>query len=219
MSKPFFGRLARRPVREGVDEHENRLTEVLAAVIGSEACSGLALSLVRAWLQAAEEQLPEEPVFRRLRERVSDETFIVLVRTEVPIVVATRERRVDLELKLIPEDGPPLRLWVEVKHGTAPHSRQLWSYRDALKARDGDGVVLLVAPRMDLARFDQDQIPPDVPRLTWQDTAQVLEHYTRSSPIERFLVDELCNYLREEGLMDPERVSPEHLIAGACQAR
>ncbi|HYB27843.1 MAG TPA: hypothetical protein VEF89_14590 [Solirubrobacteraceae bacterium] len=52
-----------------------------------------------------------------------------------------------------------------------------------------------------------------MPRLTWQQTAALLATYATSTEVGTFLVDELCQYLREEGLMDPGRITAEHLVA------
>jgi hypothetical protein len=43
----------------------------------------------------------------------------------------------------------------------------------------------------------------------------LLGEWTTDRRIDRFLVGEFLDYLREENLMDPDRVSPEHLVAFA----
>ena len=136
----------------------------------------------------------------------------VSVRTEVPLVVDGRERRVDLELRLHSIDGLSIRIWVEAKHGTQPHSRQLFDYVVGLRRRGGDA-LLLVAPRSALDSFDQTQIPECVPQISWQDTARILKSFAPTTVVQTFLRDELCSYLQGEGLVDPDRVTPEHLVA------
>lgn len=104
-------------------------------------------------------------------------------------------------------------IWVEVKHGTAPHTGQLAAYVLAQRARHQTrGVVVLVAPRAAYP-FSEAEVPPEVPRLTWQRTSANLSRYAAPGPIGDFLVDELRRYLREEQLMDPACLAAEHLEA------
>jgi hypothetical protein len=77
-----------------------------------------------------------------------------------------------------------------------------------------DRVVFLLAPRSAYP-FAESEIPDTVPQLRWQDTAAMLRTYQPRTEIAAFLVNELQSYLKEEGLMDPDRVTPEHLVAFA----
>jgi hypothetical protein len=110
-----------------------------------------------------------------------------------------------------------LAIWVEVKHGTGPSRRQLYDYVLAQHQRRiaSRGAVVLIAPRQGYEWFDAQEIPDSVLRLKWQETAALLATYPAPSEVGTFLVHELCLYLREEGLMDPDRITAEHLVAFA----
>jgi hypothetical protein len=140
------------------------------------------------------------------------------IRTQSRIEVGGEARRPDLELGFSRHgsDGrvETVVLWVEVKHGTGPQSQQLQAYVDAQRARRlGHATVLLIAPRADIPSFDPEEIPAEVPVLTWQETAQKLAAYPPPDDVARYLAVEFCAHLKEEGLMDPEQLSPVHLVA------
>jgi hypothetical protein len=212
MPDTLLGTIARHPLRREVDEHENRLTAVLGAVLRHEAMSGVCVFLLDGWLSAAAKQNLAGLRIERLRERLaSGNGWHTSVRTEAALVVDDQPRRVDLEIRLQSSDLRTLRIWLEIKHGTDPHSGQLFDYVEELAKRGGDA-VLLIAPRSDLP-FDQVQIPPNVAQLSWQDTARILKSFSPESEVETFLLNELLSYLHEEGLVDPDRITPEHLVA------
>lgn len=71
-------------------------------------------------------------------------------------------------------------------------------------------MVLLVAPRTSYP-FDPSEIPPEVPELTWEDTAARIETFEVAEPVGRFLVDELLAYLTEERLVDPGPLTATYL--------
>jgi hypothetical protein len=103
---------------------------------------------------------------------------------------------------------------VEVKHGTEPHTQQLAAYAGEQRRRgQGDAAVLLVAPRADYRNFATDEIPPGVPRLTWEQTTQSLRSYEAPGRVGEFLVADLLAYLEEEGLVDPIRLTHDHVAA------
>lgn len=219
MSPGFLARVARHPRRVGRDEREDRLTELLAAILDSPHCPGLARHVVLGWLSKALEDRSRAGYFdlETLRRLLADEAedWECLVTTQRVLVVNEGLRRPDLELRFVRRDDPsaaPLHVWVEVKHGTSPHTRQLQAYLDAQRESHlSPAAVLLVAPRG--ALFDQTEIPERVPWLTWQDTATWIAGYPASGPVEVFLLTELQRYLREESLMDPDRITPVHLVA------
>jgi hypothetical protein len=71
-------------------------------------------------------------------------------------------------------------------------------------------VVLLLAPRADYPTFEPDELPPEVPWLTWQRTARRLRSRSRMGAVEEFLIDDLLTYLDEEGVVDPPQLTDEH---------
>ena len=219
MAQSLLGRIARRPVRLTKDEAEDRLTEVVAAVLAHPECPGLAGFVVLGWLKSAlhDERLSNRGALAAIREQLAAGGWMLRVNTQLVVSADGRTRRPDLELGFTSPDRPDLTAWVEVKHGAEPERNQLCDYVLAQHSRGlaSRGAVLLVAPRAGYEWFDPSQIPDTVPTVTWQQTGSLLATYTTTSSIGAFLVDELCHYLREEGLMDPERITAEHLVAFA----
>lgn len=217
MDPGFFGRIARHPRRLDRDEAEDRLTEVFAAVAAHSECQGLETFVVCGWLEdALAHSTPGRAGLEALLvELTRNDSELVAVSTQVQILAGGRRRRPDLELVFSTPSGEVV-IWVEVKHGTAPHSGQLADYVLALaqqERRIARGAVLLVAPRADCPSFPAAEIPETVPTLTWQRTALRLRAYAPPGPVAAFLIDELCDYMREEQLMDPSLMTPEHFSA------
>ena len=71
--------------------------------------------------------------------------------------------------------------------------------------------MLLVAARSDYARFTPGELDNRVAQLTWEHTARLFQNYKGSNDICRFLVQELCAFLKEEKLMDQELTPVHHL--------
>ena len=207
MGSSLFGRIARHPRREGSDEREDRLTEVLAAVLAHPACEDLGWFLAKAWLNAAfERHLACSEAIELLRASFEVRPVPCVVRTQFVVHADGRVRRPDLELRFHAPLGPDVVIWVEVKHGTGPGDKQLCDYVLAQRLLGFErGLVLLLAPRADYSQrwFERHKVPESVPSLTWQETAETLRQYNSADETARFLVAELCNYLREERLMGP----------------
>jgi len=134
------------------------------------------------------------------------------VRTQVVV----EGGRVDLELWFSPEadawsDAVVVR--VEVKHGSDPHSDQLRTYQRTLPATSGPHAVVLLASRAKLPYEYGREVPSSVPQRSWQQTARLIAKQSTEDPVQDWLRDEFCTYLREEQLMDPEALRPEHLTA------
>lgn len=208
----FFAQVGRYPAGD-IDPRENRATAVLGAVC--ERVVGLARQFALAWTDPApssraqgEREAPTDTVHQIIRDLPRDAP--VRVRTQV----ATEGRFVDLELRFM-TDGPRPRtaatLWVEVKHGTGPHTEQLTAYHDALGSRPG--AVVLLAPRTTLPILDQIQCPAGIPQRSWQASGRIAQAFATSGSVEKWLIDELTSYLQEEGLMDLTALGPEHLTA------
>jgi hypothetical protein len=206
-AETFLGRIARHGVGFAVDPHEDRLTEVCAAVFESDHCAGLARHVALGWLAAAlnDARMPTKEPLGKIRDLLADDAtaWACAVRTQLELKTSEGRRRPDLELSFTTEDElrQNVTVWVEVKHGTKPHSRQLQAYLENLRRlRGGHSVLLLLAPRAKLPSFDPDEIPEEVPQLTWEATASSIESFDTAEPVGRFLRDELFAYLKEEKL-------------------
>lgn len=216
MDETLFGRISRHGVSIARDPREDRLTEVCAAVWCASPCAGLALHVARGWLTSA---AAADPTARltRLRDLLDDESAPWECRIKTQGMVWTRggTRRPDLELafhQLGTDENRRLVLLVEVKHGSKPDREQLHAYVQALEQRTQHGAVILVAPRSSYP-FDPAQIPGAVLQMTWEDSARRVATFDTADPVGAFLADELGTYLREEGLMDPDAITPEHFAA------
>jgi hypothetical protein len=214
----FISRIARHPRSAEHEERENRLTEVCAAIFDSAPCAGLAHYVVAEWLRA----VPELASMLALLDADAD-TWSCQVRTQFRITVEGRLRQPDLLLTFTRDlDDTPQQvdICVEVKHGTEPHDHQLHDYVKWLDRRPSNArAVVLIASRSEIARFRdseiRDEIPETVPCLSWQQTAAIIDSYERrtSDPVSQYLVRQLCVYLKEENLMDPDQLTPAHMIA------
>ncbi len=214
----LFGRIARHPVGVGRDAREDRLTEVVAAVLDSPSCKGLARHVAMAWLGDAREHhgaIAKRGRFSRLHDRLADDGQAWNCEIKTQRSLRTMEgqlRRPDLTLRFTAARAQTLTLVIEVKHGSAPHTDQLRAYVDHHSGTD-HAAVLLLAPRSDLAWLEPAQIPAEVARIRWQDTARAIDDWATGDPVAQFLVDELTNYLNEEGLVDPSQITAEDISA------
>jgi hypothetical protein len=215
--RSLLGRIAKYGVSPLRDAREDRLTEIWAAVLDSCHCAGFARHVTLDWLgsAAADGPVAQRDRFRALADVLQqDGPWRCRVETQVPATLDEERRRPDLELTFT---GPAsVSIWVEVKHGTEPHNRQLFAYRRIQADRGlANAAVLLVAPRNDFASFDPAELPPEVPRLSWERTAESIRTFGPDSgdPVRRFLLGELWSYMREEQLTDPPRLTPTHIAA------
>jgi hypothetical protein len=227
MERSLFRRIARYGVSATADPRENRLTEVFAAVLASKSVAGLARHVASGWLELAQEgfasdtglPLPAatEAQLQALRNALADESAAghVEVVTQFSFdTVDAERRRPDLIMSFSSAGHEPIQLWVEIKHGTGPHDHQLQAYTNELRRRGMQtSIVLLVAPRAGYVDFAVDEMPDEVPRLTWEDTGRLIESFTPEDAVGNFLKTELVKYLTEEGLMDPKELTPAHLSA------
>ena len=142
-----------------------------------------------------------------------------------PIVTTQRStvsgKFVDLELRFSGER--PLLLWVEVKHGADLHGDQLESYWTDINGETfGERQLVLLAPRQSMPAAGE-----NVVAIEWQDVARRLTVFARRAEIDavdRWLVNELVTYLKEEGLADEDALSPAtvslcphgRLLSGRC---
>lgn len=218
----LFGRVTRYRPRADYDQRENRLTEVMAGVL--EQTDDMALELARSWLRP-------QPRDAQARDGDHGDPWVgaraALDEDGVALrgVQTQRYTRggwfVDLELRFgqrLASRAEEVVIWVEAKHGVSPHENQLQNYlTDIAQLGVGAWAVVLLAPR-DYYPFVPEP-PVDVPQRTWQETARTVADWSAPSEVDGFLRDELAAYLREEGLMDPEAITPLHLTALAERRR
>ena len=149
MEAGFLARIARHPLRMGRDGSRRPPAEIFAAVIAHPQCDEAARFIVCGWLERALEANGSarprlEGLLSALRRA---DPCRLEVRTQFHTTAGGRRRRPDLQLVFRTPVGD-VTIWVEVKHGTAPHSGQLADY---LRAQDERGMrrgaVVLVAPR------------------------------------------------------------------------
>jgi hypothetical protein len=217
----FLSRVSRYARPSLVEQRENRLTEVFAAVL--ERTDGLALQLAKSWLSPdAGEGANAQPALWSAARAALDEDDLTLrlpVRTERP----THSGRVDLELRFRRRSGSSaddVVIWVEVKHGTGPHEHQLSNYSgDLARLNVRAGAVVLLAPRWSYPFASIELAPSGVPQRTWQQTAALCARWRSADAVQRFLVKEFLKYLQEESLMDPDVITPLHLVALAEHRR
>jgi hypothetical protein len=227
MERSLFRRIARYGVSASANPRENRLTEVLAAVLANEHADGLAEHIALGWLADAQDGFPVDTGqalsaaakdhVRALHAQLADgrAQWRVDVATQFSFdAEAAGRRRPDLVMSFSRDGHGTIHLWVEVKHGTGPHDHQLQAYANELRRRGmRDATVVLVAPRSGYVGFTFDEMPDDVPRLTWEDTGRLVESFESPGPVGDFLKTELVAYLTEEGLMDPKNLTADHLAA------
>jgi hypothetical protein len=210
-----LGRIARHPLGLGRDAAEDRLTEVFAAVLEHPACAGLAQFVTSGWVNAALKFHASDAILglSQLLGELQAHDWLCDVETQVSITVEGQRRRPDLQMRFSRADARDILVCVEVKRGTRPHTKQLEAYAKHLERQvHATALVVLVAPRASYP-FPEHEVPSYVPQLSWEETARILGDYQPTSEASELLVRELRNYLNEEGLMDPERVTPEHLVA------
>jgi hypothetical protein len=217
----FFRRVSHYARPALSEQRENRLTEVFAGVL--EHADGLALMLAREWLVARDGDKggPECGSWSTTRAALAEAD------------IGLRELRtqrftrggwfVDLELRFgrpYTSSAEDVVLWVEVKHGVSPHEHQLQNYLDDLLSLGARAsAVILLAPRSSYPFTHPEEPPQEVPQRIWQRTAQQCRKWRPSDPVGQFLVNEFLDYLQRESLMDPEVVTPVHLIALAEYSR
>jgi hypothetical protein len=247
MPESLFGRATRYTRSPSLDPHENRLTEITAAVL--ERVEGLAQGIAESLLKAACDHARRAPAdggddvkvaewWSELERRQAVLAAVerlkeprTLVRTQV---TTPKGRFVDMEIWLRPkrpaDTAEDVVLWLEIKESSDIHGNQLDVYLEDIVAHKADQkAVLLVAPR---GQSFTSPPPPAVAPVDWQSASAVVAA-TAADPatneVDRWLLDEYAEYLREEGLMDPEALDvgmalalmevddAEEAAAGICE--
>lgn len=203
-TESLFRRLGKYRDTASSTPRENRLTESMATVLSQ--VDGLATALVDEWLKRAGE--PPPPLGDREHQpRIATQRYVP---TSTPATDGPEHGFVDLELTYEREGTLPARtIRVEVKYGSHLHDDQVSRYR-----ADGSDVIVLCA-ETDLALL-RGAIPyRDVPLVTWQETAHRLVrlHADMRNPVDRWLLQQFLDFLREENLVVPENLTADHLSA------
>ena len=142
-------------------------------------------------------------------------------------------RYVDMEIRLRPkrpaDTAEDVVLWLEIKEGSDIHGNQLDVYlEDIVAHKAAQKAVLLVAPR---GQSFASSPPLTVAPVDWQSASAVVAATVAdpaTNDIDRWLLDEYAEYLREEGWMDPEALDvgmalamevneAEEAVAGICE--
>lgn len=219
VSPSLLRRIAAYGVSPSKNPRENRLTEVFAAVLQSKYCPDLARHIAVGWLAQAIQQRPGDRRLDEMRRSLTDprDRWTQSITTQLVLRDEIQPRRPDLAVIFGSPQGSrtsDITLWVEIKLSIGPERDQLQSYLDHQQRRRlNRAAVLLLAPREGYTDYNPRQIPDRVVALVWEDTAELLKAYKHRGPIEEFLVSELKQYLKEEGLVDPDRLDREHIVA------
>ncbi len=188
----LFARLARYSLGDGVDRAEDRVTEALGATLSA------APDAARALAHALTDVTPPPVAAVTRTQRRTD-----------------GRERVDVEMRFGPEPIPALRVWLELKDRDQPRADQVERYRRARPDLRGERIVKLVT-RTGVAT------PAGLPvgdHQTWQGVGAALDRWCADQPAggprrhDVAMVDELLEYLREEGFYVPGRFDADDLKA------
>jgi hypothetical protein len=187
----FYTRLASRPYRADRDEREDRLTEIIAAVLDHDSCAALAAHVVRGWFEAIAAGRAGDIPHQRGTELLAALTD---TRRSIQTQVWTQggRRRLDLLLSFPLSNGEALTACVEAKVDAAPERDQLIDYIDWVQTQRVPGVVVLAAPRSRFPAFARDQVPAGVAEISWEATASLLGSHTPASDAEGFCATNFC---------------------------
>ena len=225
-----FSRATRYTRSPSLDPHENRLTEITAAVL--ERVDGLPQAIVIALLRAACEQAARSlddgsgvgDIAWRSESQRRQRILEAAERLEEPRprirtqVTTPKGRFIDMEIWLRPkrpaEPVDDVVVWLEIKEGSDIHGNQLDVYLEDIVAHAAaQKVVLLVAPR---GQAFATPPPLAVASVDWQTASAVVaetaDDGTRPEA-QRWLLEQYADYLQEEGLMDPEALDAISALA------
>jgi len=232
----MFKRITTYRDSEALEPSENKVTEAFAVLL--EEVDGLGFYLAGEWLGEPDPEieaslttgddstpghaatLPSADTTRARSLGAEYKVSPVKVATQVTVWSRKEDRYgfVDLELKFSTTGSRDRVVRVEVKHGSPLHDEQLPLYLE-----DEDGVtVVLLAPFTQFRELNH-QMPDVVAKVekrSWQRTAERIAAFPRDSgaevgEVEKWLIQQFIRFLREEKLMSPEAVGPQHLVAMA----
>jgi hypothetical protein len=202
-----------------IDPAENRLTEIFAAVL--DRVPGLPRAVLEFWYG------PVAPATSEMFASVHTQRHTTTGGI-VDLAIRLRPRRRNSKGMDVAETLDSYEqgvvCWIEIKHRDpipALHGDQLMTYlNDIGEITAKTRHVLLLAPR----EFDPSERPPAVAYRTWQSLAlwmaeYVRDHGERLGEVNVWLIKEFLSFLKEEGLMDADRITAEHaFIADAVPA-
>ena len=227
----LFRRVTRYPVLGGLDPHENRLTEVTAAVAAR--VRDMPATLVRVLAREGRASLRE-----RLRDADPDSRGEIALAcraldrlqahmesparssARIATQVVRRGRSVDLEVRLRSDPldrTQDVLMWVEIKHGAPVHGDQLQSYLERIRLEPAaHRAVVVLAPRGAMPELAS--VPRRVGVVAWQQVAADVAALVRiTDDAERRLLLEYLDFLKEEKLMDDAALNARHAATLADQ--
>lgn len=173
-------------------------------------CASLGTHLARGWLEQIAEgraKIPSERGVELLHQFATARSARVATQMPIP----SPARRLDLTLVFELPANAALTICVEAKIEADPERDQLRDYVEWVDSLPGPGVVILAAPRSRYASFTAQQIPAEVAQIPWETTAALLKQYVVTDGAKTLLVEELLAYMREEELVDPDKLEPRHI--------
>jgi hypothetical protein len=232
----MFKRITTYRDSEALKPSENKVTEAFAVLL--EEVDGLGFYLVGEWLGEPDLEieaslttgddsttglvatLPDTDTTRARSLGAEYKVSPVKVATQVTVWSRKEDRHgfVDLELRFSATGSRDRVVRVEVKHGSPLHGEQLSLYLED----EGLVTVVLLAPFRQFR--DLNNMRPDVvakvEKRSWQRTAERIAAFPRESDaevgeVDQWLIKQFIRFLREEKLMSPEAVGPQHLVAMA----
>lgn len=215
----FFSAISKHRSFGVTNTREDRLTEILAAVL-QEVNPELAVQLATFWLDDREinPNLGEKSGSHRPRSVLDGpgpKEFLT-PRTQRPLT----DRFVDLELEFDCSSAPVGQgsrlIRVEAKLGTAPKNGQVRAYEQ--RDRDGNPTipVVILAPARDLPFEDPWEAPVTAPQRSWESTFRFLRGFATTNDLnekEEWLLEELQEFMREEGLSPIMEMEEKHANA------
>lgn len=137
----------------------------------------------------------------------------VAITTQKPVSGISDTGFLDLEFAVTvlgPDGEPTLRvIWVEVKHGAELHGTQIDTYREAAEGEPGSPQVILLVPRSSAVAASE------VFRQDWEQFSANLKKESRGveDPVSRWMLNQYFTFLKEEQLMEEDRISLESAYA------
>lgn len=137
----------------------------------------------------------------------------VSVATQKSVRGLTDSGFLDLEVAVSvvdPEGETSLRvIWVEVKHGSELHGTQMDTYHEAARGEPGSPEIILLVPRSSRIEID------GVFRQDWEQFAANLKRELSEleDPVARWILNQYFAFLKEEQLMEEDRISLESAYA------
>jgi hypothetical protein len=209
MAPSFFSRLARHRPGLFLDQRENQLTEITAALL--EQSNGFLQRFIEYLLEdGADSEAFRPPLAEAMLEELrAAHSQSALLPTTVGTQIPTPGGRfVDLGIELgEPGTGKAgMVVWVEIKDGSDIHGDQLHAYAQEIvgRAAGRSSCLILLVPRGWETR-NASGIPSTVLVADWEGVAAIAEEEARVADGHlAWLLDEYANYLKEEGLSKPD---------------